>query len=156
MILDSSKVTFLISQTIQSYVHRNSLVRFLGQLCTYSPRPCSTSFSIASELGTMAQHIHSEYANFIESILKLVHLIVNWMLLHSSPYIYTMGSKCFIEFHEILWKTFISRKHLLFFWVYNSVSERQIFHSPDHEKVEFDQFNVVFCFFCYLESMKKF
>ena len=102
MILDSSKVTILISQTIQSYVHRNSLVRFLGQLCTYSPRPCSTSFSIASELGTMAQHIHSEYANFIESILKLVHLIVNWMLLHSSPYIYTMGSKCFIEFHENL------------------------------------------------------
>ena len=96
MILDSSKVTFLISQTIQSYVHRNSLVRFLGQLCTYSPRPCSTSFSIASELGTMA---HTEYANFIESILKLVHLIVNWMLLHSSPYIYTTGSKCSIEFH---------------------------------------------------------
>ena len=87
----------------------------------HPPFPCSTSFSIASELGTMAWHIHSDYANFIESILKLVHLIVNWMLLHSSPYIYTMGSKCFIEFQEILWKTFISRKHLLFFWVYNSV-----------------------------------
>ena len=127
MILDSSKVTFLISQTIQSYVHRNSLVRFLGQLCTYSP-PCSTSFSIASELGTMA---HTEYANFIESILKLVHLIVNWMLLHCSPYIFTMGLKCFIElnFFRRLWLA----KSIYFLLLYADTTERQTLNSAEHE-----------------------
>ena len=136
MILDSSKVTFLISQTIQSYVHRNSLVRFLGQLCTYSPRPCSTSFSIASELGTMALHIHSEYANFIESILKLVHLIVNWMLLHSSPYIYTTGSKCSIEFHEKFFRWFLLAKCIYFSFRCTMVRQKdRPFTQPDMKRL---------------------
>ena len=63
-----------------------------------------------------------------------------------------MGSKYFTKFQKTLYKTFISKKHLLFFLLYDVTTERQTFYSLEHEKVEFDQSNMVFCLFCYLES----